>query len=108
MNPDQSESFARRFVATLAPGDHAAYLNKWKGEAQFKTRGRRDLPLPVDRPANSSSMAAKPMREIKKPYTLLLPPSMLEAIAVRASEDGSSVSHHIRAAIAAYLKGGRK
>jgi hypothetical protein len=39
----------------------------------------------------------------KVPYSLLIPPMMLDALRVRSARDGDSVSHHIRAAIKAYL-----
>lgn len=40
----------------------------------------------------------------KTPYTLLMLPEQLDALKVIAARDGSSVSHHIRQAIRAYLK----
>lgn len=51
---------------------------------------------------------AKPPERAKKvPYTLLLPPMMLEAVKDAVELDGSSVSQFIRTAIADKLKGGR-
>lgn len=40
----------------------------------------------------------------KVPYTLLMQPEHLEALKVIADRDASSVSHHIRQAIRAYLR----
>ncbi|UJB96719.1 ribbon-helix-helix protein, CopG family [Pseudomonas aeruginosa] len=40
----------------------------------------------------------------KVPYTLLMPPDQLEALRNLAEKDDTSVSHHIRQAVRAYLR----
>jgi len=110
LNPDATEFFARAIVAKVPKGQWQDTLTQWKGQAALVKRGQQVLPL--DQPRKAAGKApespAKPLKEVKKPYTVLLPPSMLAALSERAAVDGSSVSHHIRAAIAGYLKGGIK
>ncbi len=63
--------------------------------------GRRDHgdPAPV---------ASRPTSRTKKvPYTLLLPPAMLDELKALSDEDGAPVSHHIRQAINRYLRRAR-
>lgn len=111
LNPGSSEPEARNVVKRIERGMQPAFLAKWKALAKLRADGQQALPL-VDQAAKGLSKAperpVKAVRELKKPYTLLLPPSMLEALAERASEDGESVSHHIRAAVSAYLGKGRR
>lgn len=110
LNPGQTEALARGVVKRISRGNQAAVLADWKAEARRRSEEHRGTPS-VERavmPAVEESVRpAKVIRETKKPYTLLLPPSMLEALVERANVDGASVSHHIRTAIAAYLKGGK-
>jgi len=49
--------------------------------------------------------AAPPASTKKVPYTLLLPPALLEAVKGAVELEGSSVSQFIRSAIADKLKG---
>jgi len=50
-------------------------------------------------------VAPEPRSKSKKvPYTLLLPPEQLAALKAVSEADDSSVSHHIRQAIRAYLR----
>lgn len=59
----------------------------------------RDAPAAPAAPAASvASVKAK-----KVPYTVLLPPAMLEDLKDLSEVDGDPVSHHIRTAIKAYL-----
>lgn len=63
--------------------------------------------LPLVPPAAVASPAATPAGRAKKvPYSVLLTPSQLDELRALADRDGSSVSHHIRAAIRDYLKRG--
>ena len=48
---------------------------------------------------------APPVSTKKVPYTLLLPPAMLEAVKGAVELDGSSVSQFIRSAVADKLRG---
>lgn len=107
-NPGFSDAQAASCVDQFDRGNWGAILQELKGRAALVKRGQQALPLdqPPKRPAKAPERPAKPRKEVKKPYTLLLPPSMLEALAERSNDDGASVSHHIRAAIAAYLKEG--
>lgn len=59
----------------------------------------REAPAAPAAPAASvASVKAK-----KVPYTVLLPPAMLEDLKDLSEVDGDPVSHHIRTAIKAYL-----
>jgi len=110
LNPGASEAQARGVVDQIDRGNWAAVLADWKGRVSLLKRGQQALPL--DQPRKGVRKApespAKPHKEVKRPYTLLMPPSMLEALTERSNADGASVSHHIRAAIAAYLKEGKR
>lgn len=44
-----------------------------------------------------------PVKAKKVPYTVLLPPKMVEGLKSLSDVDGAPVSHHIRMAILAYL-----
>lgn len=110
LNPGSTEAVARNVVKQLDRGMQAAVLADWKVQAKLRADGQQALPLdpPQKGVRKAPESPAKPRKEIKKPYTLLLPPSMLEALTERSNADGDSVSHHIRAAIAAYLRGGKR
>ncbi|MDF1653144.1 ribbon-helix-helix domain-containing protein, partial [Pseudomonas aeruginosa] len=54
---------------------------------------------------HSSAASDVYKRQAKKvPYTLLMPPDQLEALRNLAEKDDTSVSHHIRQAVRAYLR----
>jgi hypothetical protein len=55
----------------------------------------------------AATYASPPERAKKVPYTLLLPPMLLDAVKDAVELDGSSVSQFIRTAIADKLKCGR-
>lgn len=112
LNPGSTELMARNVAKQIDRGMQAAVLADWKAQVKLRVGGRQALPLVVDQTVEASGKVparpAKAVRETKKPYTLLLPPTMLEALTERANEDGASVSHHIRAAIAVYLGKGKR
>lgn len=67
----------------------------------LEASGQSRLPLgsrETFRDAPAASVKAK-----KVPYTVLLPPAMLEDLKDLSEVDGDPVSHHIRTAIKAYL-----
>lgn len=110
LNPGSTESMARNLIKQLDRGMQPAVLAEWKAQAKLRADGQQALPLDPPRKGvrKAPESPATPRKEVKKPYTLLLPPSMLEALTERSNADGASVSHHIRAAIAAYLRGGKR
>ena len=55
-------------------------------------------------PSPQAKAPVESARLKKVPYTLLMHPEHLEALKVIADRDASSVSHHIRQAIRAYLR----
>lgn len=69
----------------------------------LEARGQRSLPIVDERPSLPVMPLEAPVRPKKVPYSLLLPPTMLEALKALSDKDGSPVSHHIRLAIKAYL-----
>lgn len=67
----------------------------------LEASGQSRLPLgsrETFRESPAASVKAK-----KVPYTVLLPPAMLEDLKDLSEVDGDPVSHHIRTAIKAYL-----
>lgn len=67
----------------------------------LEASGQSRLPLgsrETFREATAASVKAK-----KVPYTVLLPPAMLQDLKDLSEVDGDPVSHHIRTAIKAYL-----
>lgn len=62
----------------------------------------RDAPAAPAAPAASVASVAS-VKAKKVPYTVLLPPAMLEDLKDLSEVDGDPVSHHIRTAIKAYL-----
>lgn len=68
----------------------------------IEERGQTLLPLGNQAPSVPKLGASA--RAKKVPYTVLLPPSMVEALKALSDADGAPVSHHIRLAIKAYLE----
>ena len=66
--------------------------------ATAPTADQAPTPAPAAPAAPAASVKAK-----KVPYTVLLPPAMLEDLKDLSEVDGDPVSHHIRTAIKAYL-----
>ena len=73
----------------------------------LEASGQSRLPLGSretfrEAPAAPAAPAAS-VKAKKVPYTVLLPPAMLEDLKDLSEVDGDPVSHHIRTAIKAYL-----
>jgi len=69
----------------------------------LEARGQRTLVLDAPASAGHGTPLTEPTKAKKVPYSLLLPPSMLEGLKALSERDGAPVSHHIRVAIRAYL-----
>lgn len=97
-----SKQAALRAVAEASPDSLEASLVKLR-MVELESLGQ--LPLPVSSPSGAAAEAvSSPARPKKVPYTLLLPPAMLEGLKALSDADGAPVSHHIRQAIKGYLK----
>lgn len=59
--------------------------------------------LPLGSRETFREVPAASVKAKKVPYTVLLPPAMLEDLKDLSEVDGDPVSHHIRTAIKAYL-----
>lgn len=95
-----SKKDALSLMRGLTPEGQNSLLIELRRHA-LESAGQSRLPFsPRDtsREAPEASVRAK-----KVPYTVLLPPSMLESLKELSELDGDPVSHHIRAAIKAYL-----
>lgn len=95
-----SKKDALSIMRGLTPdGQHSLLVELRRAALEFA--GQTQLPLGV------RSVPAEPLpvssRAKKVPYTVLLPPSMLDALKHLSETDGDPVSHHIRTAIKAYL-----
>lgn len=93
-----SKKDAISIMRGLAPEGQKSLLIELR-RAFLEFRGQARLPLPT--PNTTQSKA--PERVKKVPYSLLLPPAMLDGLKVLSEHDGAPVSHHIRLAIKAYL-----
>ena len=97
-----SKQAALRAVSESAADSLEAALAKLR-MVDLESSGQLVLPVPA--PSVAAAEAGSPQPRPKKgPYTLLLPPAMLEALKAPSDEDGAPVSHHIRQAIKGYLK----
>jgi len=101
-----SRKDALAIMRGLSPeGQHSLLIELRR--AFLELRGQRAMtfdPPAADRPRKP---LGEPVRAKKVPYSLLLPPSMLEALKDLSERDGAPVSHHIRVAIKAYLSRAR-
>lgn len=97
-----SKQAALRAVSESAPDSLEAALVKLR-MVDLESSGQLVLPVPAPSvaAAEAGSLQSRPK---KVPYTLLLPPAMLEALKALSDDDGAPVSHHIRQAIKGYLK----
>lgn len=96
----QSKKDALAIMRGLTPEGQNSLLAELRMRA-LEASGQSRLPLgsrETSREAPAASVKVK-----KVPYTVLLPPSMLEALKDLSEVDGDPVSHHIRTAIKAYL-----
>lgn len=71
--------------------------------AFLELRGQRAMTFDAPAPEAHKKPLDEPVKAKKVPYSLLLPPSMLEGLKTLSERDGAPVSHHIRVAIRAYL-----
>lgn len=101
-----SRAAAKRLAGDAKPYDLVQSLARLR-QAKLERQGQARLPLhPKPAPRQEAPVArsnADP-RAKKVPYSLLLPPEQLDALRVISERDDSSVSHHIRQAIRAYLR----
>lgn len=100
-------------VNHLSKKDALTVINGLTGEGQvaltndlrrkkIENEGQGNLQLRApQKSVEPVSMA--PVKAKKVPYTVLLPPSMVDRLKAVSEEDGAPVSHHIRLAIKAYL-----
>lgn len=96
----QSKKDALAIMRGLTPEGQNSLLAELRMRA-LEASGQSRLPLgsrETFREAPAASVKVK-----KVPYTVLLPPAMLEALKDLSEVDGDPVSHHIRTAIKAYL-----
>lgn len=97
-----SKKDAMAIMRGLAPEGQRSLLIDLR-RAFLEARGQRTLPLAASAPVGPGKPLEAPVRAKKVPYSLLLPPTMLEGLKALSERDGAPVSHHIRAAIKAYL-----
>lgn len=69
----------------------------------LESRGQRTLTFDASASVGHGTPLNEPVKAKKVPYSLLLPPTMLEGLKALSERDGAPVSHHIRVAIRAYL-----
>lgn len=95
-----SKKDALAIMRGLAPeGQHSLLIELRR--IFLESQGQRALPLASAQPVMPVQKA--PGKAKKVPYSLLLPPAMLEDLRLLSERDGAPVSHHIRLAIKAYL-----
>ena len=100
-----SKAAAKQVLNGIALDSRFALLHELR---QRKLERSGQARLPLGRLVDGVFVPAKPAERASKakkvPYTLLLPPEQLDALRALAERDDSSVSHHIRQAIRAYLR----
>lgn len=97
-----SKKDAMAIMRGLAPEGQRSLLIELR-RVLLEARGQRTLPLAAFAPLGSGMPQEALVRAKKVPYSLLLPPAMLESLKALSERDGSPVSHHIRVAIKSYL-----
>lgn len=95
-----SKKDALSIMRGLTPEGQHSLLLELRRHA-LESRGQGVLPIGQAAPRKASLPAVKAK---KVPYTVLLPPSMIEGLKDLSDADGAPVSHHIRLAIKAYLE----
>lgn len=93
-----SKKDAMSIMRGLAPEGQKSLLIELR-RAFLELRGQARLSLPV----TQQPTVEAPVRAKKVPYSLLLPPAMLDGLKALSEHDGAPVSHHIRLAIKGYL-----
>lgn len=106
----QSRAGAKRLLAESREVDLLLALDKLR-RAKLERNGQQTLP--ISHPASATTPKTPPKQPAqpsqgdskakKVPYTLLLPPSQLDALKALAEASDLAVSHHIRQAIKQYL-----
>jgi len=96
-----SKKDALAIMRGLAPEGQRSLLIELR-RISLESQGQRALPLASAQPPVTPVQKA-PGKAKKVPYSLLLPPAMLEDLRLLSERDGAPVSHHIRLAIKAYL-----
>ena len=88
-------------IRGLTGEGQAALVNDLKRKkAEIDARKGEGL---SDHGKSSGAAVTAPVKAKKVPYTVFLPPSMLEELKRCSEQDGAPVSHHLRLAIRAYL-----
>ena len=111
---NRSKEEAQQFMFTLPKSDRARLLRdakEWKasGSPVRDTAASVLVPpasvSPPEAPETPSDASHQPRKKPKKVlFSLLMPPSELEALRSLSDETGETVSFHIRQAIRLYLK----
>jgi hypothetical protein len=97
-----SKKDALALMRGLAPEGQRSLLIELR-RIFLESRGQKSLPLAPVQPSVTVQAQEAPGKAKKVPYSLLLPPAMLESLKALSERDGAPVSHHIRLAIKAYL-----
>jgi len=95
-----SRSSAREVVRTATNDSLSSMLHALRLK-KLEINGQQRMNLGLKAPVVAPALRSKSK---KVPYTLLLPPEQLAALKAVSEADDSSVSHHIRQAIRAYLR----
>lgn len=112
---NRSKEEAQQFMFTLPKPDRSRLLSdakEWKSTGSPVRHAAASLAtppasvsLPETPSAAPSNQSQKPRKNPKKTlFSLLMPPSELEALRGLSDETGETVSFHIRQAIRRYLK----
>lgn len=94
-----SRKDALSIMRGLAPEGQHSLLIELRRHA-IEANGQGLLPIA---PVKASGVVYPEPRTKKVPYTVLLAPAMIDALKDLSETDGEPVSHHIRAALKAYL-----
>lgn len=100
-----SKKDAMALMRGLAPEGQHSLLIELRRRA-LEGNGQRVLPIALGVAPRKAQEDPKSTKKV--PYTVLLPPTMIEALKDLSEIDGEPVSHHIRAAIKAYLSRTRR
>lgn len=96
-----SKAQALAVIRGLTGEGQAALVNDLKRK-KAEIQARKGVGRSAQGETTGAAVTA-PVKAKKVPYTVLLPPSMLEELKSRSELDGAPVSHHIRLAVRAYL-----
>ncbi|MGZ2905025.1 ribbon-helix-helix protein, CopG family [Pseudomonas aeruginosa] len=96
-----SKAAAKQVLNGLAPEGRLAELHQLR-RIKLERSGLRQLEEGGAKPSTPPAKGATKPKKV--PYTLLMQPEQLEALRSLAEKDDTSVSHHIRQAVRAYLR----